>query len=320
VVRKHARRAVKAAFALALAIPIVLGGTANANTGATPTITVGTKNFTEAFVLGQLYKQALEAKGFKVAYKENIGSSELIDTALTSGKINFYPEYTGIIALNLAHAKAPKTAAANYAAAKAFEEKRGFTLLKQTPFSDSDSFAVLKKTATKYGLKTISDLKKVPNLSYGGYPECDKRITCLLGMKKIYGLTKIKFVQLGTIPVTKLIDSGNAGRFQEARLGARLEVREHGERAHRQADQRGDDRDEQGGRRRQEEARRGCQGLPEGKRTGVARLELQGQAVACPCSILRPWPMGSRSGTWASSSETGAGNSCVAASASSRSG
>jgi osmoprotectant transport system substrate-binding protein len=206
VVRKHARRAVKAAFALALAVPIVLGGTANAQ--SKPTITVGTKNFTEAFVLGQLYKQALAAKGFKVAYKENIGSSELIDTALTSGKINFYPEYTGVLALNIAHAKAPKTAAATYAAAKAFEEKRGFTMLKQTPFYDSDSFAVLKTTAAKYGLKTIADLKKVPNLSYAGYPECDKRITCLLGLKQIYGLTKIKFVQLGTIPVTKLIDSG----------------------------------------------------------------------------------------------------------------
>jgi len=208
VVRKHARRAVKAAFAVALAIPIVLGGTANAQTTATPTITVGTKNFTEAYVLGQLYKQALEAKGFKIAYKENIGSSELIDTALTSGKINFYPEYTGVLALNIAHAKSPKTAAATYAAAKAFEEKRGYTLLKQTPFFDADSFTVLTKTAKKYGLKKISDLKKVPNLSYGGYPECDKRITCLLGLKQIYGLKNIKFVQLGTIPVTKLIDSG----------------------------------------------------------------------------------------------------------------
>jgi osmoprotectant transport system substrate-binding protein len=123
VVRKHARRAVKAAFAVALAIPIVLGGTANAGTNGT-TITVGTKNFTEAFVLGQLYKQALEAKGYKVAYKENIGSSELLDTALTSGKINFAPEYTGVVALNLAKAKNVKTAAATYAAAKAFEEKR----------------------------------------------------------------------------------------------------------------------------------------------------------------------------------------------------
>ena len=208
MIRKHARRAVKAAFALALAIPIVLGGTANAKTTASPTITVGTKNFTEAYVLGQLYKQALEAKGFKVAYKENLGSSEIADTALTSGKINFYPEYTGVIALDLAHAKPQTSAAQNYATAKAFEEKRGFTLLKQTPFFDADSFAVLKTTAKKYGLKTISDLKKVPNLSYGGYPECKKRPTCLLGLKNTYGLKNIKFVQLGTIPVTTLIDSG----------------------------------------------------------------------------------------------------------------
>jgi osmoprotectant transport system substrate-binding protein len=209
VVRKHARRAVKAAFAVALAIPIVLGGTANAQTTATPTITVGTKNFTEAFVLGQLYKQALEAKGFKVGYKENIGSSELIDTALTSGKINFYPEYTGVLALNIAHVKkAPRTAAATYAAAKAFEEKRGYTLLRQTPFFDADSFTVLTTTAKKYGLRKISDLKKVPNLSYAAMPECDKRITCLLGLKQIYGLKNIKFFPLGAIPVTKLIDSG----------------------------------------------------------------------------------------------------------------
>jgi osmoprotectant transport system substrate-binding protein len=207
VVRKHARRAVKAAFAVALAIPIVLGGTANAKS-TSPTIVVGTKNFTEAYVLGQLYYQALKAKGFKVAYKENLGSSEIADTALTSGKINFYPEYTGVIALDLAHSKPQTSAAENYATAKAFEEKRGFTLLNQTPFFDADSFAVLKTTASKYGLKTISDLKKVPKLSYAGYPECKQRPTCLLGLKNTYGLKNIKFVQLGTIPVETLIDNG----------------------------------------------------------------------------------------------------------------
>ena len=74
MVRKHARRAVKAAFAVALGrIPIVLGGPPRAAADAHDDH-VGTKNFTEAYVLGQLYKQALEAKGFKVAYKENIGA------------------------------------------------------------------------------------------------------------------------------------------------------------------------------------------------------------------------------------------------------
>ena len=208
MVRKHARRAVKAAFAVALAIPIVLGGTANAKSNVLPAVTIGTKNFTEQYVLGQLYKQALEAKGFKVAYKENIGSSELIDTALTSGQINFYPEYTGVIALDLAHGKAQPTAGLTYNAAKAFEQKRGYTLLNATPFYDSDSFAVLKTTAAKYGLRTIFDVKKVPKPSYGGYPECKTRPTCLLGLRNVYKLKNLGFVPLGTIPVATLIDQG----------------------------------------------------------------------------------------------------------------
>ena len=58
---------------------------------------IGTKNFGEEYILGQLYKQALQAKGFTVKYKENIGSTEIMTSALQSGKINFYPEYTGVI-------------------------------------------------------------------------------------------------------------------------------------------------------------------------------------------------------------------------------
>ncbi len=57
-----------------------------------------TKNFPEEFILGQLYQQALESKGFHVTYKESIGSTELIQTSPTSGKINMYPEYTGVMA------------------------------------------------------------------------------------------------------------------------------------------------------------------------------------------------------------------------------
>src|SRR5512134_3456832 len=60
-----------------------------------PTVVLGTKNFTEQYILGELYKQALEAKGFEVQLKSNIGSTEIIDSALTSGEINMYPEYTG---------------------------------------------------------------------------------------------------------------------------------------------------------------------------------------------------------------------------------
>jgi osmoprotectant transport system substrate-binding protein len=210
--RKHTRRAAKAAYAVSLGVALLIGliaasGTAAAPT-ASPTIVIGTKNFTEEYVLGQLYKQALESAGFTVSYKENIGSSELIDTAITSGKINFYPEYTGVIVQDLAKQTSPKTAAATYAAAKKFEQTRGLTLLNATPFYDSDSFGMLTSTAKKLGVKTIGDMKKVKSFSFAGYPECDKRITCLLGLKQIYGLTQAKFVQLASISVYTLLDQG----------------------------------------------------------------------------------------------------------------
>jgi osmoprotectant transport system substrate-binding protein len=210
--RKHTRRAAKAAYAVSLGVALLIGliaasGTAAAPT-ASPTIVIGTKNFTEEYVLGQLYKQALESAGFTVSYKENIGSSELIDTAITSGKINFYPEYTGVIVQDLAKQTSPKTAAATYTAAKKFEQTRGLTLLNATPFYDTDSFGMLTSTAKKLGVKTIGDMKKVKSFSFAGYPECDKRITCLLGLKQIYGLTQAKFVQLASISVYTLLDQG----------------------------------------------------------------------------------------------------------------
>src|SRR5258707_9931555 len=210
--RKHTRRAAKASFAVSLGVALLIGLLVSAGAGASPaakpTVVIGSKNFTEQFILGQLYKQALQAKGYTVKYSENIGSSELIDTALTSGKINFYPEYTGVIVADLAHQKAPTSAAANYAAAKKFEESRGNTLYKQTPFYDSDSFGMLTSTAKKLGVKTIGDMKKVKSFTFAGFPECRTRITCLLGLKKTYGLTQIRFVPLGSISVYTLLDKG----------------------------------------------------------------------------------------------------------------
>jgi len=210
VVRKHTRRAAKAAYAVSLAVAIVIGLVAASAGSAAPkpTVTIGTKNFTEQYVLGQLYKQALEGHGYKVVYQENIGSSELIDTALKSGKINFYPEYDGVIVTDLAKKPFPKTAAATYAAAKSWEEGRGFTILNATPFYDSDGFVVLTTTAHKLGVKTIADMKKVKSFSYAGYPECKTRITCLLGLKNIYGLKQVKFVPLASISVYTLLDQG----------------------------------------------------------------------------------------------------------------
>ena len=76
MVRKHTRRAAKAAFAVSIGVALLIGltaGVASAGksraTSSKPTITLGTKNFGEEYILGQLYGQALQAKGFTVHYQ-----------------------------------------------------------------------------------------------------------------------------------------------------------------------------------------------------------------------------------------------------------
>jgi osmoprotectant transport system substrate-binding protein len=208
LIRKHTRRAVKAAFAVSFGVAIILGGFASTAGSAGPTVVLGTKNFTEEYVLGQLYKQALEAKGFKVTYKENIGSTELIDTALKSGKINMYPEYTGVIVAVVGHVnRVTKSALETYNLAKSIEEKRGFTLFRMTPFYDRDEMGVLSSTAKQYGLKTVPDLKKVPGLSVCGFPEFQTRLQGLVGLKQVYGIANVKFVPLAGISAYAALDA-----------------------------------------------------------------------------------------------------------------
>jgi osmoprotectant transport system substrate-binding protein len=210
VIRKHNRRAAKAAFTIAMGVALILGGAVAApaaESQSTPII-VGAKNFPEQYVLGQLYRQALIAKGFDVQYKENIGSTELIDTALKSGKVTLYPEYTGImLSVTFKKKTLPKTGAATYKLAKQLYEKRGQTLLRQTPFQDRDVIAVTRATARKYGLRTLSDLKKVPDLTIAGFPEWEGRWTGPIG--RLYGVKGFDFVPLAGISAYQLLDQGD---------------------------------------------------------------------------------------------------------------
>src|SRR3954466_3143650 len=104
-----------------------------------PPVTLATKNFTEEYILGELYAQALRRRGFTVVLKSNVGSSEIVDRALVDGAIDVYPEYIGVIAGELARSNVrPKSKAETYKRAKAYEEKRGFTVLDPTPGFDAD--------------------------------------------------------------------------------------------------------------------------------------------------------------------------------------
>jgi osmoprotectant transport system substrate-binding protein len=212
VIRKHTRRAAKAAFAISLGVAIVLGlfaAAAQPSPNALPTIVMATKNFPEEYVLGELYKQALQAKGFTVNNKGSLGSTELVQTALTSGKIDFYPEYTGVIVQDVFHHTfSGNSAAATTNLARKLEAGKGYSVLQPTPFSDTDVIAVTNQTAKKYGLKSIGDLKKVGAFKFAAFPECQTRNTCLVGYKKQYGLKDVTFVPLASISAYTLLDQG----------------------------------------------------------------------------------------------------------------
>jgi osmoprotectant transport system substrate-binding protein len=159
-----------------------------------PLVTIGTKNFPEQFILGELYRQALEANGFQVRLKSDIGSSEIVDRALVAGSLDMYPEYIGVALSELAgQTERPSSARDAYRKAKAFEEKRGFTLLEMTPFSDQNALAVLPGFAKSNGLKSIGDLAKIPGMvEIAAPPEFKSRFEGLVGLRRLYGLTNVK--------------------------------------------------------------------------------------------------------------------------------
>ena len=102
-------------------------------------VTLGTKNFTEQLVLGQLYAQALQAKGFKINLKTNLGPTEVVQGKLRHHQIDGYPEYTGTVLSVLAHdPHRPSSAAQAYARAATFARHRGERLLAMASAEDTD--------------------------------------------------------------------------------------------------------------------------------------------------------------------------------------
>src|SRR4051794_40199896 len=162
----------------------------SANSGKA--VTVGSKNFTEEFILGQIYAQALKAAGYKVKTQLNLGSEQIAHRAVKSGQVDAYPEYTGTALTSFFKMKAtdvPHDEQKAYELAKTDFAKEGLTALPHTPFSNSNGVGMLKATADKLGISTISDLKgKDAKLSFSGTPECPQRPDCLLGLKDVYGL------------------------------------------------------------------------------------------------------------------------------------
>jgi osmoprotectant transport system substrate-binding protein len=155
------------------------GPSAEDEGGSGPTITVGSKNFTEQYVLGELYAQALEANGFTVEKKLDLGSAAIADKALQNGQIDMYPEYTGTSLVEIFKQEdQPDTPEATYQKAKQLYAERdpADTMLTPAPFNNTYGIFVSKGIAEEYDLKTLADLAEVsPELAFVLFSEFKNR-------------------------------------------------------------------------------------------------------------------------------------------------
>jgi osmoprotectant transport system substrate-binding protein len=177
-------------------------------------LTIGSKNFPEQEILGEIYAQALAAAGYKVKSDLNLGSETVAHQAVKSGTISGYPEYAST-ALTSFFGKEPEEVPADATQAgemaNAEFEKEGLTAFAPTPFASANAVGTLKKTAEKYELENVSDLEGVSEeLSLYGSPECRQRIDCLAGLEKLYGL---KFKSFNPVDIGlryTVLDKGQA--------------------------------------------------------------------------------------------------------------
>ncbi|MDX6707652.1 MAG: osmoprotectant transport system substrate-binding protein opuBD [Solirubrobacteraceae bacterium] len=162
-------------------------------------LTVGSKNFPEQYILGEIYAQALQAAGYKVKKDLDLGPELVAYKALRQGTVDAYPEYTGTALTAFFKVKikdVPKDSKQAYQDAKAGYAKVGITAFSPTPFENSYRLGMTKKKAAELGNPTkISDLKgKSQDMVVNGFPACRQRIDCLLGVEQGYGLKFKKFL------------------------------------------------------------------------------------------------------------------------------
>ncbi|MBS1880182.1 MAG: hypothetical protein JST31_11745, partial [Actinobacteria bacterium] len=164
---------------------------------------IGSKNFPEQEILGEIYAQALAAAGYKATSDLSLGSETVALKAVETGAVSGYPEYASTALTSffgLEPEEVPSDATEAWEKANAEFEKKGLVAFAPTPFASANAVGTLKSTAEKYGLKTVSDLEGVSEkLTLYGSPECRERIDCLAGLEKLYGL---KFKQFKPVDIS----------------------------------------------------------------------------------------------------------------------
>jgi osmoprotectant transport system substrate-binding protein len=163
-----------------------------------PTVQIGDKNFTEQFVLGELYYQALTAEGFSVTLTRNIGPTEVALQAVANGSLGMYPEYLNVWNNTVVGSTEKyRTSGAAYDAAQGYALSHGFVLLDPTPFSNTPGIAMSASYAASNNVETIGDLANVSGgVTVGAPPQFQQNAGGLPALVEAYGFAPTGFTRL----------------------------------------------------------------------------------------------------------------------------
>jgi osmoprotectant transport system permease protein len=166
------------------------------------TIRVGSKTFTESKILGEVAVKLAEHEGFRTSHKSFMGTG-LVFGALEAGDIDIYPDYTGTIAVTLQDPS--QTSVKDL---KQSLEKKGLRMTGPLGFENSYDIGVSAKLAHELNLKTISDLKQHPDLTFGFSSEFLSRADGWPGLQRAYQLPQTEIRGMEHALAYRALDSG----------------------------------------------------------------------------------------------------------------
>lgn len=176
--------------------------------GANLRIVIGTQDFPEAKLLGELWRQALSADGYVVDLRKAVGAAEELDAALIAGDIDGYVAYTGTVLSIVAQEEVTGLdAEETYARAEEFYAGQNMSMSAMTAFENKDAIATTVAYAQRHGLRTIEDLAELSGIRLGARPEFSDLQLGMTGLEDVYGLSA-RFVPIKLGGVYQALDNG----------------------------------------------------------------------------------------------------------------
>jgi osmoprotectant transport system substrate-binding protein len=185
------------------------GGSAQPQ-GAKLRITLGTQDFPEARLLGELWRQALAVNGYTVDLRKRVGPTEDLDRAVRAGEIDGHPAYTGTsLSIVFGEEVSGLDAKRTYDQVKSLYEARGQAVSQMTPFENVDAIATTNLLAQRESLRAIADLRELDQFTLGARPEFEDLYLGLEGLQQVYGLTNARFAPVTLGAQYTALDEGD---------------------------------------------------------------------------------------------------------------